>query len=102
MGERRAGPRKIPETTVPENINSDAPDMLRLLSRFLSLHGSCMERLRVCARCRMFMACFRERFLFLLCCRCRQLSCNSLGGFRVVNGCGQLYAAARRFQGHIW
>ena len=80
MRERRAGHRKIRETTVPENINFDAADMLRLLSSFLSLLVSCMERLRVCTRCWMFMTCFWEWFLFLLCFRCHQLSCESLGG----------------------
>ena len=107
MRERRAGPRKIPETTILDNINSDVADMLRLLSSFLSLLVSCMERPRVCTRCWMLMTCFREWFLFLLCCRCRQLSCDSLGG---LQGRGLLWtsicscsgdALLWRFQGHI-
>ena len=40
MEKRRAGPRNDSGTRVPKNFNSDAPNMLRLLSRFFSLLGS--------------------------------------------------------------
>ena len=93
MEKRRAGPR---------NFNSDALDMLRLLSRFLSLIGS-LHGAAACLRAMLDVhgLSSEEVSCFFSIVGVISSPATVWEACRVVNGRGHLYAAARRFQDHI-